>query len=43
MRNVAPLRYDVIFKKAFGEPRIFTAFIRDLLGIKLELKHANPV
>jgi len=31
------LRYDVIFKKAFGDPEIFTAFIRDLLGIKLEI------
>ncbi|KHD07788.1 hypothetical protein PN36_29010 [Candidatus Thiomargarita nelsonii] len=37
MKNVAPLRYDVIFKKAFGEPEIFTAFIRDLLDIKLEI------
>jgi len=37
MKNVAPLRYDVIFKKAFGEPNIFTAFIRDLLDIKLEI------
>jgi len=37
MKNVAPLRYDVIFKKAFGEPKIFTAFIRDLLDIKLEI------
>ncbi|TGN99621.1 hypothetical protein PN36_35495 [Candidatus Thiomargarita nelsonii] len=37
MKEVASLRYDVIFKKAFGDPEIFTAFIRDLLGIKLEI------
>lgn len=37
MKEVASLRYDVIFKKAFGVPEIFTAFVRDLLGIELEI------
>jgi len=37
MKEVASLRYDVIFKKAFGDKEIFTAFVRDLLGIKLEI------
>lgn len=34
MKQVAPLRYDVIFKKAFCDPAIFTAFVQDALGIK---------
>jgi len=37
MKQVAPLRYDVIFKKAFGEPEIFTALVNDFLDIKLEI------
>ncbi len=37
MRHVAPLRYDVIFKKAFGDPEIFTAFVNDIVGINLEI------
>ncbi|TGN99824.1 hypothetical protein PN36_33225 [Candidatus Thiomargarita nelsonii] len=37
MKKVAPLRYDVIFKKAFSVPEIFTAFVRDLLGIDIEI------
>jgi hypothetical protein len=31
MKRVAPLRYDVIFKKAFCDPEIFTAFVNDTL------------
>ena len=38
MKNVAPLRYDVIFKKAFCDPEIFTAFIHDVLGITIEIE-----
>jgi len=38
MKEVASLRYDVIFKKAFSVPEIFTAFVRDLVGIKLEIE-----
>jgi predicted transposase/invertase (TIGR01784 family) len=37
MKEVASLRYDVIFKKAFGVPEIFTAFVRDFVGIELEI------
>ena len=37
MKQVAPLRYDVIFKKAFGDPEMFTALVKDFLGIELEI------
>jgi predicted RNA binding protein with dsRBD fold (UPF0201 family) len=37
MKQVAPLRYDVIFKKAFCVPEIFTAFVRDFVGIEIEI------
>ena len=37
MKHVAPLRYDVIFKKAFCDPEIFTAFVRDTVGIEIEI------
>ncbi|RKZ43489.1 MAG: hypothetical protein DRQ41_05175 [Gammaproteobacteria bacterium] len=37
MKQVAPLRYDVIFKKAFSVPEIFTAFVHDFLNIDLEI------
>ncbi|HDN27128.1 MAG TPA: hypothetical protein ENG03_08545 [Thioploca sp.] len=37
MKQVVPLRYDVIFKKAFSVPDIFTAFVRDFLNIELEI------
>jgi hypothetical protein len=37
MKRVAPLRYDVIFKKAFCEPEIFTAFVQAVLGIRIEI------
>ncbi|CAK0752233.1 conserved hypothetical protein [Gammaproteobacteria bacterium] len=37
MKEVAPLRYGVIFKKAFGEPEVFKGFVRDFLGIHLEI------
>lgn len=37
MKHVAPLRYDVIFKKAFSDPAIFTAFAKDILQIELEV------
>ena len=36
MKQVAPLRYDVIFKKAFCVPEIFTAFVRDFVGIEID-------
>jgi len=31
--KVAPLRYDVIFKKAFGQPALFKALVKDLLNL----------
>ncbi|OQY27374.1 MAG: hypothetical protein B6244_10980 [Candidatus Cloacimonetes bacterium 4572_55] len=37
MKHVASLRYGVIFKKAFCHPEIFTSFIRDVLGVDLEI------
>jgi hypothetical protein len=37
MKQVAPLRYDVIFKKAFSHINIFTALVKDFLGIELEI------
>lgn len=41
MKRVAPLRYDVIFKKAFSDPEIFTAFVHDVLGIRLEIQRVE--
>jgi len=49
MKNVASLQYGVMFKKAFCDPEIFTAFVRDFLGIEFEVDHVeteksfNPV
>jgi len=37
MKQVASLRYGVIFKKAFSDPTIFAAFVEDLIGTKLEI------
>ena len=37
MVEVASLHYGVIFKKAFSNPDIFKAFVKDFLGIKLEI------
>jgi predicted transposase/invertase (TIGR01784 family) len=31
--RVAPLRYDVIFKKVFSEPKLFKALVKDFLQI----------
>jgi predicted transposase/invertase (TIGR01784 family) len=41
MKEVASLRYGVIFKKAFSVPEIFTAFVRDFLGIEIEIDRAE--
>lgn len=41
MKQVAPLRYGVIFKKAFSEPEIFTAFVRDIAGVELEIERVE--
>jgi len=37
MKEVAPLRYGVAFKKAFSEVDVFKGFVRDFLGIHLEI------
>ncbi|WP_394752883.1 PD-(D/E)XK nuclease family transposase [Crenothrix sp.] len=37
MKQVASLRYGVIFKKAFSQPDIFKAFVKAVLGIELEI------
>jgi len=37
MKQVASLRYGVIFKKAFCVPEIFTRFVYDLLNVELEI------
>ncbi|NOQ36227.1 MAG: Rpn family recombination-promoting nuclease/putative transposase [Methylococcaceae bacterium] len=37
MKEVASLRYGVIFKKAFGQVDIFKAFVKDTLGIELNI------
>jgi len=37
MKEVASLRYGVIFKKAFCDPEIFTAFVRDIIGIEIQI------
>ncbi|MCK5872172.1 MAG: PD-(D/E)XK nuclease family transposase [Methylococcales bacterium] len=34
---MAPLRYGVIFKKVFSKPHIFTAFVKDILGLDIEI------
>ncbi len=41
MKKVAPLRYGVIFKKAFCDPEIFTAFVRDVIGVKIEINNVE--
>jgi hypothetical protein len=41
MKKVASLRYGVIFKKAFSQPAIFTAFVQDFLGITLNIDHVE--
>ena len=37
MIEVASLRYGVIFKKVFSKPHIFTAFVKDMLGIEIKI------
>jgi len=41
MKQVASLQYGVIFKKAFCDPEIFTAFVRDIIGIEIEIDHVE--
>ncbi|MBI1930626.1 PD-(D/E)XK nuclease family transposase [Candidatus Poribacteria bacterium] len=37
MVEVIPLRYDAAFKKAFSQSQVFVAFVKDILGIELEI------
>lgn len=37
IKKVAPLRYGVIFKKAFSDPEIFMAFVKDIVGVTVEI------
>ncbi len=37
MKQVASLRYDVIFKKAFSQVDVFTAFANDMFNIDLKI------
>ncbi len=41
MKKVASLRYGVIFKKAFSQPDVFTAFVKAILGIDLEIDYVE--
>ncbi|OQY42169.1 MAG: hypothetical protein B6242_16495 [Anaerolineaceae bacterium 4572_78] len=41
MKKVASLRYGVIFKKAFCDPEIFTAFVKDIIGVEIEINAAE--
>jgi len=37
MQQVASLRYEVIFKKAFCDVEVFKAFVKDFIGIELKI------
>jgi len=37
MRQVASLQYGVIFKKAFSQIDVFKAFVKDIIGIELDI------
>ncbi len=39
--QVASLRYDVIFKKAFGDIEVFKAFVKDFLDIELNIQQVE--
>ncbi|NEX18479.1 MAG: hypothetical protein C1943_18230 [Halochromatium sp.] len=41
MKQVAPLRYDVIFKKAFSEPDIFAGFVEAMTGVAVNIDHVD--
>jgi len=41
MQAVASLRYGVIFNKAFSQPDVFTAFVKDILDIDLIIDHVE--
>ena len=37
MKQVASLQYGVIFKKAFSQTDVFKAFVKDIIGIELDI------
>ncbi len=37
MKQVASLQYGVIFKKAFSQVEVFKAFVKDIIGIELDI------
>jgi len=37
--EVVPLRYGTAFKKAFSDPEVFSAFVRDVIGVELHFTH----
>lgn len=41
MKQVASLKYGVVFKKAFCDPEIFTAFARDMIGRPVSIEHVE--
>lgn len=41
MKQVASLGYTVIFKKAFSHPDVFTAFVKDMTGVSIEIDHVE--
>jgi hypothetical protein len=41
MKQVASLRYDVIFKKAFSVPRVFSDFVSAILGKPVTFDHVE--
>lgn len=41
MKKVASLKYGVVFKKAFCDPEIFTAFIQDMIGLSVTIDHVE--
>ncbi len=41
MKKVASLKYGVVFKKAFCDPEIFTAFVQDMLGLSVTIEYVE--
>jgi len=40
--RVVPLRYDTVFKKAFGKPEVFCQFVKDVLGVEIHVERVIP-
>ncbi|WLE97307.1 MAG: hypothetical protein QTN59_00435 [Candidatus Electrothrix communis] len=41
MKKVASLKYGVVFKKAFCDPEIFSAFSQDMIGRPVSIDHVE--